>query len=547
MRVTVKALMTLSFGLLVCLVIIISVGALHFLGEANHQLSQVVHGVSERSAIAENIRISAALRAIAARNLALINTENERDEEHNLAASEHQKVVSFITLLNARIANDIDVSSAEQQMVAQIEKVERAYGVVALHIVELAYAGKRLEAVELMNAECMPLLEQLIEAISQYIAYAKFAASKQETQALEEYPRQRVYVLLICSSAVIMAIILGVFITRFLFQLLGAEPAFLSKAAKRVADGDLTGTQVNEGFSSGVMGSINDMQTKLNSVLSSVTSTADHISLSAKDLLMRAESSRKDVSKQKVDIEHVAAAMRQMMTTAESVAYLCENAASATRHATQQANSGSELSSKAASQIQHLSSQVNRSSEAMAHLQRESNSIGGVLDVIKSVADQTNLLALNAAIEAARAGEAGRGFAVVADEVRSLARRTQDATQEIEGLIGGLRTISSEVVQIMEICKRVSDAAVNDVQLAGESALLIATVIESIQQMNIQIATAAEEQTTVTTEVNRSIHELNDVADLSADATEQTSLLSEQLQTLGSSLQTQVSRFKLIT
>nr|GFC77959.1 biofilm dispersion protein BdlA-like [Tanacetum cinerariifolium] len=161
--------------------------------------------------------------------------------------------------------------------------------------------------------------------------------------------------------------------------------------------------------------------------------------------------------------------------------------------------------SDAISQIERLATEVNNSTLAMGQLKLESDKIGGVLDVIKSVSQQTNLLALNAAIEAARAGEAGRGFAVVADEVRSLAQRTQESTEEIEVLIAALQNGTQQVVGTLDASRSLSDSSVELSRRAGNALEHITRTVSTIQNMNQQIATAGEEQTVVADQINRSV------------------------------------------
>ena len=200
---------------------------------------------------------------------------------------------------------------------------------------------------------------------------------------------------------------------------------------------------------------------------------------------------------------------------------------------------------QALAQIEKLAVEVGHSTEAMSHLKRESDKIGSVLDVIKSVAQQTNLLALNAAIEAARAGEAGRGFAVVADEVRSLAQRTQQSTEEIEELIAGLQSGTLQVSNSMDSSRSLTDNSVDLTRRAGQSLGNITRTVSAIQAMNQQIATAAEQQSAVAEEINRSVLNVRDVSDQTAAASEETAASSIELARLGTHLQTLVGGFKV--
>ncbi|WP_425326922.1 methyl-accepting chemotaxis protein [Pseudomonas hunanensis] len=237
--------------------------------------------------------------------------------------------------------------------------------------------------------------------------------------------------------------------------------------------------------------------------------------------------------------------MNQMTATVHEVARNAEQASEAALMADQQAREGDRVVGEAVAQIERLAGEVINSSEAMNQLKAESDKIGSVLDVIKSVAQQTNLLALNAAIEAARAGEAGRGFAVVADEVRSLAQRTQQSTEEIEELIAGLQSGTQRVASVMDNSRQLTDSSVELTRRAGSSLETITRTVSSIQAMNQQIATAAEEQKAVAEEINRSVMNVRDISDQTSAASEETASSSVELARLGTHLQGLVGRFKL--
>lgn len=200
---------------------------------------------------------------------------------------------------------------------------------------------------------------------------------------------------------------------------------------------------------------------------------------------------------------------------------------------------------EAITHIEHLAEQMNRSSLAMQGLQQESQKIGSVLEVIKSVSEQTNLLALNAAIEAARAGEAGRGFAVVADEVRTLAQRTQQSAEEIEVLIEGLQRGTQHTADILDNSLSLTDNSVELTRRAGAALANITRTVSVIQEMNPQIAAAAEEQSAVAEEINRSVLKVKDASEQTSTASEQTAAASIELARLGTDLARSVGRFKV--
>ncbi|WP_416195133.1 methyl-accepting chemotaxis protein [Pseudomonas sp. CCI4.2] len=237
--------------------------------------------------------------------------------------------------------------------------------------------------------------------------------------------------------------------------------------------------------------------------------------------------------------------MHEMTATVQEVARNAEEASEAAVAADQQAREGDRVVNEAIAQIELLAGEVGNSTEAMNELKRESDKIGSVLDVIKSVAQQTNLLALNAAIEAARAGEAGRGFAVVADEVRSLAQRTQKSTEEIEELIAGVQNGTQQVAKIMENSRNLTVSSVDLTRRAGSSLGNITRTVSAIQSMNLQIAAAAEQQSATAEEINRSVLNVRDVSEQTSAASKETAASSVELARLGNQLQTLVGKFKV--
>jgi len=195
--------------------------------------------------------------------------------------------------------------------------------------------------------------------------------------------------------------------------------------------------------------------------------------------------------------------------------------------------------------INHLADDVEQGASAVNQLREDSENVGTVLDVIRGIAEQTNLLALNAAIEAARAGEQGRGFAVVADEVRTLAGRTQESTQEIQEMIESLQTGSKEAVELMTQSSEQTLSGVQQTGKAGEALTAIANEVERINDMNTQIASAAEEQSSVAEEINHNVVSISQVTSETAQGAEQTARASEDLANLATDLQNMVARFKV--
>jgi methyl-accepting chemotaxis protein len=251
------------------------------------------------------------------------------------------------------------------------------------------------------------------------------------------------------------------------------------------------------------------------------------------------------ISQQQTETSQVATAINEMNATVHEVARNAVEAATAAKEADVSFNEGKKVVDTIIEAIGALAEEVDQASRVIHDLEKESDNIGSVLDVIKGIAEQTNLLALNAAIEAARAGEQGRGFAVVADEVRTLAGRTQDSTKEIEEMISRLQSGASKAVHVMEAGKEKSRLGVEHAAAAGKALETINDAVERITGMNTQIANAAEEQSSVTEEINRNITNINHVAEQSTVGAQQIAQASDDLASLAEQLKGMVERFKV--
>ncbi|AXA55796.1 methyl-accepting chemotaxis protein [Pseudomonas thivervalensis] len=343
--------------------------------------------------------------------------------------------------------------------------------------------------------------------------------------------------------ALLVGVIAAVIITR---QITGPLRETLA-VVERIAGGDLSqNVNVTRRDELGVLQQgIARMGVTLRDLISGIRDGVTQIASAAEELSAVTEQTSAGVNSQKVETDQVATAMHEMTATVQEVARNAEEASQAAAAADGEARAGDKVVSEAIAQIERLASEVVRSTDAMTVLQQESDKIGSVMDVIKAVAEQTNLLALNAAIEAARAGEAGRGFAVVADEVRGLAQRTQKSTEEIEGLVAGLQNGTQQVAAVMNNSRSLTDSSVALTRKAGASLENITRTVSNIQSMNQQIAAAAEQQSAVAEEISRSIINVRDVSEQTAAASEETAASSVELARLGNQLQMMVSHFRV--
>ncbi|XXE99589.1 methyl-accepting chemotaxis protein [Pseudomonas sp. R4-84] len=318
-------------------------------------------------------------------------------------------------------------------------------------------------------------------------------------------------------------------------------------AAEEIAKGNLTRPITVDGSDEAgrLLRAMSTMQEKLRDTLQRISGSATQLASAAEELNSVTDESARGLTQQNNEIEQAATAVNEMTSAVEEVARNAVSTSEASKHATTSAGDGRDLVQETVGAIERMSADVQSTATLIGNLADESRDIGKVLDVIRGLADQTNLLALNAAIEAARAGEAGRGFAVVADEVRALAHRTQQSTSEIERMIGSIQSGTEQAVDSMRNSTERAESTLNIARGAGMSLDTINTAIVEINERNLVIASAAEEQAQVAREVDRNLVNIRDLSVQTATGANQTSAASAELSRLAVDLNSMVGRFSL--
>ncbi|MDX7858931.1 MULTISPECIES: methyl-accepting chemotaxis protein [Aeromonas] len=423
---------------------------------------------------------------------------------------------------------------------------------VALHqrIRQMQDSGQMAEARHLFMGEGVTLYTTLSKSVGDLIRinHGYSVGSRAEVIAAFDSAKLSVTLALVIGLALVVA--LSVVLTRQIRDPL----IMLARQAQRIASGDLGRGELQEWVRGnrfnrdelGQLGSaIDRMQGALAELVSEISGSVSQLSSAVEEVSAISEQSAKGMASQQGEVSQVATAMNEMQSTVNEVARNTTDAMGAAKQASRTSTQGNQVVRSAIGSIEQVSRQIEQAGSVVQQLETDSASISMVLDVIRGIAEQTNLLALNAAIEAARAGEQGRGFAVVADEVRSLAQRTQASTAEISKMIEVLQERTAEAGSAMQLSRQQMQESVELAREAGSSIDSINGAVTQITDMNTLIATATEQQNAVTEELNRSIVKIHTAADENAQGAQQTAQACVELSKLANTLHHMTQRFTL--
>jgi methyl-accepting chemotaxis protein len=408
-------------------------------------------------------------------------------------------------------------------------------------MLELSQQNKLDEMRAVINTRIKDGTDQMGEQLNKLVALNTGYAKTASADAGEHYSNAMTGIIAVAVTAALMTVLLAWLLTRSIVTPMNRA----LQAAEIIAGGNLTKAIEIDGKDepARLLGALSTMQANLRQTIEQIAGSATQLGAAAEELSTVTEEASRGLQQQNNEIEQAATAVNEMTAAVEEVARNAVSTSEASSQSTQAAREGRDRVVETVDAIQTMTHDVQNTSLMIEGLAAQGRDIGKVLDVIRAIAEQTNLLALNAAIEAARAGEAGRGFAVVADEVRALAHRTAQSTQEIEKMVAGIQNGTGEAVSSMQQSNQRTQSTLERARAAGVALEQITQSIHLINERNLVIASASEEQAQVSREVDRNLVNIRDLATQSAAGANQTSAATHELSRLAVDLNALVSRF----
>ncbi|RMO78810.1 Methyl-accepting chemotaxis protein [Pseudomonas syringae pv. primulae] len=528
----------LGFAIIGTLMLILGVFALSQMNKIRGATEDLANGnVPSIKSLDRFAEVSIRLRVLSYR--LLVNRDPETQQKTiDLLAMRNKQITDAQTIYEKLISdpNERNLYGQYVQLLGQYRQLEE-------RLKTLTRANKIEELQSLLNNELLSNSDQMNVVLGKLVEINTAQLNQVKKDASREYDSAFNMVIGLLIAATLLTIVFA----WMLIKSITTPIATALHAAETIAKGNLTQPiQIDGSDEAGrLLLAMKTMQDKLRDTLQGISGSATQLASAAEELNAVTDESARGLVQQNNEIEQAATAVNEMTSAVEEVARNAVSTSQASRNAATSAGDGRDLVQETVSAIERMSGDVKGTAELIINLATESRDIGKVLDVIRGLADQTNLLALNAAIEAARAGEAGRGFAVVADEVRALAHRTQQSTSEIERMIGSIQSGTEQAVSSMRNSTERAESTLNIAKGAGMALNTINVAVEEINERNMVIASAAEEQAQVAREVDRNLVNIRDLSAQSTTGANQTSAASTELSRLAVDLNSMVSRFAL--
>ncbi|UVM01194.1 methyl-accepting chemotaxis protein [Pseudomonas atacamensis] len=528
----------LGFGLLALMVFALGAFALLQMSNMRAQSDEVDNNwLPSVMAVGEMSQDMLRLRALTMR---LLLNRDPKALEQNVAKLDELR--SGLSKAQQRY-DALIVLPEERVLFERFKGTEHKYLELQAQVLQLSAQNRVADASAILNDQMSPLADEIAATLRELVELNKQNAGLATEAARLVFKQSRLWVAVMIAMAALITVGLALLLTRSIVVPLSQSLS----VAEVVAGGDLTGDIHITGKDepARLLQALKSMQHNLRDTIRRISESSTQLASAAEELSSVTEDATRGLHQQSQEIEQAATAVNQMTAAVEEVANNAVATSEASRESDRIARQGREQVQQTVTSIEFLAGDVTNNAAQVEALAQKVHGISKVLDVIRSIAEQTNLLALNAAIEAARAGDAGRGFAVVADEVRALAHRTQQSTQEIEQMIGGIQQGTDSAVSSMQQSNSRARSTLELAKSAGSALEEIASAFTLINERNLVIASASEEQAAVAREVDRNLMNIRDLAMQTSAGANQTSAASQELSKLAVDLNGMVARFSV--
>jgi len=470
----------------------------------------------------------------------VVLADNEQERQDALAIIDRQEAAAFeqSVLLEERFLGDKSKILEMKQLITEWRDIRTK---LVAHIAQ----GDIDAATQFNQTENAEHVQKVYGSLVYLEEFAADKAKQFINNAHSILSATELFFVIFVVIGIVLTLIFSYIITRSIIIPLGSEPGTLSNIANAIAEGDLTSDINDSDKNTGIYSSMQKMQDKLNTLVSEIFTTSELLKNEASNVSAISESTSTITREESNQVDRVASAITQMSTNIEHIAQSAQETATAAENVSQGTTSGQDVVSKTVESINQMQVIVGQSTQSIRELVENSNKIGEVVDVIKGISDQTNLLALNAAIEAARAGEQGRGFAVVADEVRELAKRTNDATINIQGMIDKLQDDAETSATKMESSLAIADSTSVSAKHMDEVLNNIILGINDISEMNIQMASSITQQSSAANEISDSIHSISSLSIKTSEGATDSLQASKEVFDLVNGLVELIATFKI--